>query len=48
MTKHTTDKRTNNYIQSNTQKTEDRATRTPLKIEGELRGFEKCYFKPKY
>ena len=29
------DKRTNNYIKNTTQKTKDRATRTPLKTEGE-------------
>ena len=30
------DKRTNNDLQNKTQKTKDRATRTPLKIECEL------------
>ena len=33
------DKRTNNDLQNTTQKTNDRVTRTPLKIGGELR----CY-----
>jgi len=31
------DKRTNNDLQSTTQKTKDRATRTPLKTGGEFR-----------
>jgi len=30
------DKRTNNYLQNNTQKTKDLATQTPLKTRGEL------------
>jgi hypothetical protein len=39
-------KRTNNDLQNITQKTEDRATPTPLKTEGELRcsGRVSCSF----
>jgi hypothetical protein len=36
MIKRKTDKRTNNDLQNTTQKTKNRATRTPLKTGGEL------------
>ena len=46
MAKQKKDKRTNNDLQNITQKTKDRAPRTPLKTGGELRCSGTCLFSP--